>query len=124
MKKVFNQEFIDTNRDFWNRYKEPPADGLLLVETSDHPVINHSNAVVGKMIACARNLRIAWMKYKYTNEALMCSYSPNSIFIKFSKTSPFLKFWFLLSAILYYFSYVLVINRLCSFKYKGIPYGD
>ena len=122
--KKFDREFISINREFWSRYKEPFTDNILLVETSDHCAINHANAVVGKMIACAKNLRIVWLSYKYTDETLMRSYSPDSTFIKFPKAHFLIRFWFLLLSIFYYFSYVLVINKLCSFKFKRIPYGD
>ena len=78
---MFDQNFINANRDFWAKFKESDTDNLLLVETSNHPVIGHSNEVAAKMIAHAKNLRIAWLKNENIDEELMRSYSENSIFI-------------------------------------------
>jgi len=119
-----DKNFINTNRDFWSKVKEPDTNDVLLVEVSDHPVINHANAVVAKMVACAKHLRIAWLKDKFVDEDTMRSYSANSIFLKYPKINFFIKFRLLVSSIFYYLLYVLIINRLLSFRYKGIPYGD
>jgi len=35
-----------------------------------------------------------------------------------------MKAWFLVSSIFYYLFYVMITNRLLSFRYKDIPYGD
>lgn len=122
--KEFDREFININKDFWSRYKEPLSQDILLVETSDNPAINHSNAVAGKIVATAKNLRIGWINYEFTDEALMRSYSPNSLFIRLSKVNVSKKIWFLFCAIFYYISQVLIVNRILSFNYRGVPYGD
>ncbi|GAI50349.1 unnamed protein product, partial [marine sediment metagenome] len=93
MNKSFDKKFIRTNKVFWQKFKEADSKNFLLVETSNHPVINHANAVAGKIVAQAKNLRIAWIKYPYTDESLMRSYSPNSLFISFSKIHFLKKLW-------------------------------
>jgi len=121
---MFDKNFIEANLSFWSKLKEPDGDNILLVETADHPVINHSNAVVAKMVAHAKNLRIAWLKNKNTNEELMRSYSENSNFITPRKFNFFEKLQIIFKSIFYYLFYVLIFNRIHSFKYKGVPYGD
>jgi len=121
---MLDKKFIDANRDFWSKFKEPDTNDVLLVETSDHPVINHANAVVAKMIAHAKHLRIAWLQDKIADDDTMRSYSTGSIFLEYPKVNFFMKSWFLVSSIFYYLFYVLITNRLLSFRYKGIPYGD
>jgi len=121
---MLDKNFINTNRDFWSKFKELDTNDTLLVETSDHPVINHANAVMAKMVARAKHLRIAWLKDKIADEDMMLSYSTDSIFLEYSKINLFIKSWFLISSIFYYLFYVAIINRLLSFRYKGIPYGD
>ncbi|HEO63973.1 MAG TPA: hypothetical protein ENN78_01745, partial [Candidatus Omnitrophica bacterium] len=59
-------DFVNKNKNFWNRFKEKDTNEFILVETCDHPVINHANAVVAKMAACAKQLRIAWLKDETT----------------------------------------------------------
>ena len=121
---MFDKNFTNVNLNFWSKFKEPDVDNVLLVEIADHPVINHSNAVAAKMVAHAKNLRIAWLKNKNTDEELMRSYSENSIFITPRKFNFFEKLQFILKSIFYYLSYVLIFDRVHSFKYKGVPYGD
>ena len=119
-----DKNFINANRDFWSKFKEPDTNDILLVETSSHPVINHANAVVAKMVACAKHLRIAWLKDEFVDEGTMRSYSANSIFLEYSKINFFIKSWFLISSIFYYLFHVIIANRLLSFRYKNIIYGD
>jgi hypothetical protein len=95
-----------------------------LVDTSYHAVINHSNAVVAKMVAQAKNLRIAWLRYDNTDEDLMRSYCENSIFLSFKKFAFSKRLLFLSQAIYYYMTCVFFAYRIRSFKYKGIPYDD
>lgn len=121
---MFDTNFVEVNKVFWERFKEPETDNLLLVETADHPVINRSNAVTAKMVAKAKNLRIAWIKYNFTNEQLMKSYSENSIFLGFRRFSVFFRIRLMLISIYYYLGYVLFMDRVHSFKYKEVPYGD
>lgn len=116
--------FININKNFWSRFNEIDTDKFILVETSEHPVINHTNAVTAKMIAKAKGLRIAWIKYNFTDEKLMRSYSDNSIFLSFKKHTLFFRIRLKLIAIYYYLMYVLVRNHVLSFEYKGIRYGD
>ncbi len=125
MDKSFDHNFLNINSLFWNNFREPDIiDGLVLVEVSTHPVINHANAVVGKIIAYAKNLRIAWLESENINKELMLSYSKNSLFVKFSKVTFFKKMRFFLFSIFYYLRYIFIVNRIHAFKYKGIPYGD
>ena len=124
MKKSYKKNFIKINKKFWHKVKESDSDNLLLVETSGHPVVNHSNAIVAKIIAQAKNLRIAWIKNLDTDKMLMKSYSPNSLFIKFEKIHIIKRLSILLLSIFYYIYYVLFKNKLLSFKFKKIPYGD
>ncbi|HAZ10383.1 MAG TPA: hypothetical protein DCY56_04680 [Candidatus Omnitrophica bacterium] len=116
--------FININKDFWSKFNEIDTNKLILVETAGHPTINHANAVTAKMIARAKGFRIAWIKYNATDEKLMQSYSENSIFLSFKKHTLFFKIRLKLIAIHYYLMHVLVRNRLLSFEYKGIRYGD
>jgi hypothetical protein len=124
MKKKIQEIFINDNTKFWRHSKEPDSKKLLLVETSSHPVINHANAVVGKMIAQAKNLRIAWIKHPRIPEEIMRSYSQNSIFLDFPPLDLLTRFCILLLSTFYYFFYVLVKNNPLSFKFQKIPYGD
>lgn len=124
MNKNIKQKFIKSNKLFWNKFKEADSNDLLLVETSTHPVINHANAVVAKIIAQAKNLRIGWLKYPVIDEKLMYSYSQNSLLICLPKTNFLRKFWLIFLASLFYLYYVLLKNNLLSFKYKNIFYGD
>ncbi|PIS09196.1 hypothetical protein COT75_02965 [Candidatus Beckwithbacteria bacterium CG10_big_fil_rev_8_21_14_0_10_34_10] len=124
MKKNRKNKFIKINKKFWLKFKEVESKKFLLVETQSHPVINHSNAVAAKIVAQAKNWRIAWIKFNYTNEELMRSYSPNSLFISFPKINFLEKFYFVLLSTFYYFYYVLIKKDLLSFKFNKIPYGD
>jgi len=121
---IENNNFIDINRIFWDRFKEPDINSFVLVETSYHPVINHANAVVGKMISHAKNLRISWIEFERTDKEILRSYSANSRFLKFKKLPIMTKLWFIAASIYYYVVYILLTNRIHSFKYRGIPYGD
>jgi len=123
MLEEFNN-FININKDFWSKFNEIDADKLILVETAEHPTINHANAVTAKMIAKAKGFRIAWIKYNFTDEKLMQSYSDNSIFLSFKKHTLFFRIRLMFTAIYYYLMYVLVRNNLLSFEYKGVRYGD
>jgi len=116
--------FVDINRQFWKKFQEPETDNLLLVETSEHPTINHANAVVAKMIANAKSLRIAWIESDFTDDKVMRSYSGNSIFLKPKKFSLFFRLCLMAVSIYYYLTYALVKNRVSSFNYKGVKYGD
>jgi len=119
-----SNNFLSINKDFWSGFTEPDTDKLLLVETSYHPAMNHANAVMAKILAQAKNLRIAWIKHKNTDEELLRSYSPNSLFIRFKEFPFLMRIKFLLRSFYYYLAYVLLKNRTLSFTYKGIPYGD
>ncbi len=117
-------EFIDANRRFWASYPESGKDAVLLVETSDNVLINHSNAVAAKIVARAKHYRIGWLKEDFTDEALMRSYSRNSLFIRRERPSLWLVFGFLSRALYFYLAYAVFSDRILSFRYKGIVYGD
>jgi hypothetical protein len=123
-KKLINN-FIKINTQFWQKFQEYKSfNKFCLIETSGHPVVNHANAIVGKAIAQAKNLRIMWINYGHTNKKLMKSYAVNSVFMDLPKISILTKLWFFTLSIFYYFTYVLFKNKLLSFKFNGIPYGD
>lgn len=124
MARMYDADFINSNRIFWSRFREPDTDEFLLVETSCNPAINHSNAVMGKTIARARNLRIAWLGIDFKDEELFRSYSPNSIFTGFKKFTLLIRLRLFCIAIFYYLRYVLLFDRIRTFTYKGVPYGD
>ena len=117
------KSFIKINQTFWKNYNEPVNTNLLLVETSHHPVIFHSNAVVGKMIAQAKNLTIAWIGTA-TNPKILLSYSPTSICLSFLRPDLLLTVTLFLQALFYYIYFSLHPQKLLTFTYRGIPYGD
>ena len=119
-----NKKFESANNQFWSKFKEPNSGEFLLVETSTHPVINHSNAVVAKIVAKAKNLQIAWLINPNTDIKLLKSYSPNSVFINIPKIKPEVQFYLLILSLFYFFQHVLLTNKLLSFSYKNVRYGD
>jgi hypothetical protein len=123
-RSIQETSFIDANMDFWKDMREDDGRDLILVETSDHPVINHSNAIAAKMVARAKKLRIAWIKEGHTDELLMRSYSANSCFIGIPLAPFLIRAQCLARSVFYYLFYVLLIDRIHSFWYKGVPYGD
>lgn len=121
---VKTADFIRSNALFWQDIRENAEGDVVLIETSPNPVINHSNAVVGKMIAQAKKLRTAWLKTKTTDEALMRSYSPGSECIEPLGLSPVSLAAMLIGAVWGYLSHVLLVNRIHDYRYREVPYGD
>jgi hypothetical protein len=116
--------FTQFNTEFWRDFTSTNCEDLLLVETNSNPVINHSNAIAGKMISTALKIKIGWLIPKLFNKELLKSYDINSTFIFFEDDTYTKKFWYLLLSIYNYLYYIFPSKNLLKFKYKNITYGD
>jgi hypothetical protein len=115
-------KFIAINKRFWEGWKEGESGDVVLVETNPHPVINHANAIVGKVVARALGIRIAWLNA--THGTLMRSYSAGSVFWNDPHVSLARKVMILCEATLLYLGFITESGKLLSFKYRGVTYGD
>lgn len=117
--------FIKKNKEFWTqRTPGSHRDDLLLVETNSNPVINHSNAIVGKIVAESKNLRVSWLLNPSINKDLLASYDRNSIFIEQTSITFIEKLWLLFQSIYFYLFFTIFLNKTLYFTYKNINYGD
>lgn len=106
--------------------KEPrERSGYVLIEKNTHPVILHSNAIVGLAVGRARKLHLAWQEYreKDMNERVR-SYYPDAKFINQGSRLSILLKLYLYMVLLYWLMRYRKTKNIVNISFRGVNLGD
>lgn len=125
------KRFVETNRAFW-RHFWPAPDGQedvrhVLIESSEHPIVNLCNASFGAIVCHARNLRPIYLLPGFRDRSfrrVLESYHPRSRFIYTTEPRYLLgRVWAFLLALKAWLG-LQTPSHILEFQVDGIRFGD
>lgn len=117
------KEFIQKNREFWQRNISEDCDKRLLVEDMGYPCIVHDLAIHATLLNKAKNYQPVWMPNDDVSLDFLKSYVPVAGQAKIVKLN-FCEYIRAFSCSILQFLKVLLNRNILSAKYDGIKYGD